>query len=111
MVACVVFSSRKFRSSRGPNCEEVIESVTTVTEKTTPATVNIAPARAVRVLRAVLPVDFTQSGVHSEACRSTSGATIARIIAARISRVGTNQNPVRKESHLLMSQVCIGGPT
>ena len=45
-------SVKKLRNSRGPNCEEAIDSTAIVIEKVVPATPNTAPAMEVMMARA-----------------------------------------------------------
>ena len=55
----VLWFAMKVRSSRGPYCDDVIDNPTTVIEKTTPETVTIAPAMALRAARADADVDVS----------------------------------------------------
>jgi hypothetical protein len=70
-VICVPRSRMKLRSIRGPNCVEARVRARMVTEKTTPATVMMAAAIAVRIVReASAPPVFTQDGTSSSPASS-----------------------------------------
>ena len=82
------------RSSRGPNCCDVSESVTMVIENTVPVTATIAPATAERVARAasvVVRIDSGGSHPPRPSDSSTSGSTSAMTTAPTANSEGTNQ--------------------
>ena len=62
-VNCTPRSRMKLRSMRGPNCVEASVSATITIEKTSPTTVMIAAASAVKIWRAASAEPlFTQAG-------------------------------------------------
>ncbi len=105
-------SRMKLRSNRGPNCDEASCKATIVIENVRLAIVIIEPATAPSSCREPSGPRTTVQGIaanqlYSPKARSIESIRAARRIDPKSIRLGTNQKFVRKESHLLNSQVFI----